>query len=85
MHLSNELLMLFVNHGLDVLVDMLLMDDWLVSLMENVLVMLMEHVFLVLDQDILMTLVNYVLMDFLNNRSCVVLLEHFAFLVLNDF
>ena len=58
---------LFVNDGLMVLVDVLLVHDGLVVLVNNVLVVLVDNVSLVLNEDILVVLMDDVLMDFFNN------------------
>ena len=69
MFLLNQSGVLFVDDRLMVLVDVFLVDDWLVVLMDDVLVMLVNNVFLVFNENILVVLVDDILMDFFHDGS----------------
>jgi hypothetical protein len=59
--------MLLVDDGLDVFVDMLLNDDWLMMFMNHLLMVLMYDILSVLNKNVHVVLMHNVLMDFLQN------------------
>jgi len=61
--------MFFVDYRLVVLMDVLLIDNWLVVLMKDVLVMFMKNILLVLNEDILVMFMDHILMDLFHYRS----------------
>jgi len=58
---------LFVNNGLDVVVDVLLDDDWLMVLMNHLLMVLMDDVLLMFNEHVLVVFVDHVLVDLLQD------------------
>jgi len=68
MLLLDQGLVLFVDDGLMVLVNVLFHNDWLMMFMDNFLMMLMEDVLLVLNEYVFVMLVDEILMDFLDDR-----------------
>ena len=66
----NNLLVTFMDHRLDDLTHLLLIDDGLMMFMNDWLMMLMNDIFVMLMNHILMVLMNDISMSLFNDWGC---------------